>query len=60
MHYIRAVSPSRVVHYLKLDPDNKEDLNILDKLIDRKWEIEKSNPNDRQYIPIKSLYERIF
>lgn len=58
MHYIKAISPSLIVHYLKIDPDNKEEVEILDKLIDKKWEIKKSEEN-RVHISIKYLYEKL-
>lgn len=58
MHYIKAISPSLVIHYLKMDPDNRDDVRILDRLIDKKWEIKKSEET-RIHIPIKSLYEKL-
>lgn len=58
MHYIKAISPSLIIHYLKIDPDNREDSEILDKLIDKKWVIKKSEEN-RMHTPIKSLYEKL-
>lgn len=58
MHYIKAISPSLIIHYLELNPDSKEDSEILDKLIDKKWVIKKSDEK-RTYTPIKSLYGKL-
>jgi hypothetical protein len=58
MHHIKAISPSLVIHYLKIDPNDRGDVEILDRLIDKKWEINKSE-DPRNHIPIKVLYEKL-
>jgi hypothetical protein len=58
MNKVKAISPKLVIHYLELDPDDKRDKELLDNLIDREWRIVKSE-EERIYIPIKSLYEKL-
>lgn len=58
MLYIKAVSPKLVIHYLKYNPDDKTDMDCLDNLIDRGFEIRKSE-NTKEHIPIQRLYEKL-
>jgi hypothetical protein len=59
MARIKAVTPKLVVHYLEMNPDNRDDKSVLDNLLDMGWKINKSEEKKKNYLNIKALYEKL-
>lgn len=58
MNRIKAISPKLVVHYLEINPDDGQDKEYLDNLMDRGWRVVRSDEK-KEYMPIKHLYEKL-
>jgi hypothetical protein len=58
MNKVKAISPKLIVHYLEINPDDRNDMRCYDNLIDRGWRVVKSD-EQKLHIPIKQLYEKL-